>query len=175
MSTHVDLAVVGGGISGLAAAWEGERRGASVAVLEAADRPGGKLQTSSLAGVPLDEAADAFLARVPAAVELCDELGIATELVAPASVGAYVWLDGRLRKLPPDQVLGVPTDLDAVAAAGLLSPAGVERAREDLTRPDDRPRGPGGEPVDESVGDLVRRRLGDEVLDRLVGPLVGSV
>nr|MBO2503956.1 protoporphyrinogen oxidase [Thermoanaerobacterales bacterium] len=175
MSTHVDLAVVGGGISGLAAAWEGERRGASVAVLEAADRPGGKLQTSSLAGVPLDEAADAFLARVPAAVELCDELGIATELVAPASVGAYVWLDGRLRKLPPDQVLGVPTDLDAVAAAGLLSPAGVERAREDLTRPDDRPRGPDGEPVDESVGDLVRRRLGDEVLDRLVGPLVGSV
>lgn len=169
MSTHVDLAVVGGGISGLAAGWEGRRRGADVLVVEAESRPGGKLQTSPLAGVPLDESADAFLARVPDAVDLCGELGIATDLVAPAPGSAYVWLDGALRRLPPDQLLGVPTDLDAVADSGLLSPAAVERARRDLTLPDDRPGG------DESVGDLVRRRLGDEVLDRLVAPLVGSI
>ncbi len=171
MTTRVDLAVIGGGISGLAAAWEGRCRGARVAVFDAGPRPGGKLQTSPLAGVGLDESADAFLARVPEAVDLCAELGIEAELVSPAPGSAYVWLDGALRRLPPDQLLGVPTNLDAVAASGLLSPGGVDRARLDLTLPDDRP--PGA--TDESVGDLIRRRLGDEVLDRLVAPLVGSI
>jgi oxygen-dependent protoporphyrinogen oxidase len=167
----IDLAVVGGGISGMAAAWEARCRGARAVVLDAAARPGGKLRTSPLAGVPLDEAADAFLARVPEAIELCDELGIAGELVSPATGSAHVFHDGALRPLPTDQLLGVPTDLDAVARAGLLSADGVARARRDLTAPDDRP--PPG--TDESVGALVRRRLGDEVLDRLVGPLVGSI
>jgi protoporphyrinogen/coproporphyrinogen III oxidase len=166
---RVDLAVVGAGISGLAAAWEGRRRGARVVVVEAGDRPGGKIRTTTFAGGPLDEAADAFLARVPEAVELCAELGIGSELVSPATGGAYVWWDGALRRLPAEQLLGVPTDLDAVAATGLLSPAGVEAARRDLSQGDDRP------PGDESVGALVRRRLGDEVLDRLVAPLVGSI
>jgi protoporphyrinogen/coproporphyrinogen III oxidase len=171
VSERADLAVVGAGISGLAAAWEGLRRGARVVVLDAAPDPGGKLRTSPFAGIALDEAADAFLARVPGAVELCAELGIASELVAPATGAAYVFHGGALRRLPADQLLGVPTDLDAVAASGLLSTEGVARARRDLDAPDDRP--PGG--ADESVGDLVRRRLGDEVLDRLVGPLVGSI
>jgi len=169
VSEHVDLAVVGAGISGLAAAWEGLRRGARVVVLDAGDRPGGKVRTSPLAGVDLDEAADAFLARVPDAVDLCAELGLDTELVSPASGTAYVWWDGALRRLPAEQLLGVPVDLDAVAESGLLSPTGVERARQDLTLGDDRPGG------DESVGALIRRRLGDEVHERLVAPLVGSI
>ncbi|HEX6420586.1 MAG TPA: protoporphyrinogen oxidase [Acidimicrobiales bacterium] len=171
MTPHVDLAVVGGGITGLAAAWEGRRRGARVVVLEGGDRAGGKLRTSALGGVDVDESADAFLARVPEAVELCAELGIDADLVAPGTGSAYVWLDGALRPLPGEQLLGLPTDLDALAGTGLLSPAGLARAREDLTRPDDRPAGG----ADESVGALIRRRLGDEVLDRLVAPLVGSV
>jgi oxygen-dependent protoporphyrinogen oxidase len=169
MTERVDLAVVGAGISGLAAAWEAHRRGARVVVADAAPVAGGKLRTGRLAGAPVDEAADAFLARVPDAADLCAELGLETELVSPATGVAYLWLDGELRRLPPDQLLGVPTDLDAVAASGLLSRAGVERARADLTLPDDRPAG------DESVGALVRRRLGAEVLDRLVAPLVGSI
>jgi oxygen-dependent protoporphyrinogen oxidase len=169
VADRVDLAVVGGGISGLAAAWEGRGRGASVVVLEAGPDVGGKLRTSPLAGVAVDEAADAFLARVPEAVALCDELGLASELVSPATGAAYVWWDGALRRLPNEQLLGVPTDLDAVAASGLLSAEAVARARLDLTLPDDRPAG------DESVGALIRRRLGDDVLDRLVAPLVGSI
>src|SRR4029453_6544540 len=141
VSEHVDLAVVGAGISGLAAAWEGLRRGARVVVLDAGDRPGGKVRTSPLAGVDLDGAAGAFLARVPEAVDLCAELGLDAELVSPASGTAYVWWDGALRRLPPEQLLGVPVDMDAGAASGLLAPAGGERARQDLTRPDDRPGG----------------------------------
>jgi protoporphyrinogen/coproporphyrinogen III oxidase len=163
-----DLAVVGGGISGLAAAWEAVRRGVDVVVLEAGDRPGGKLRTSPFAGVPLDEAADAFLARAPEAVELCAQMSLDGDLVSPTSSSAYVFAGHALHRLPSDQLLGVPTDLDAVAASGILSPDGIARARADLDAPDDNPGG------DESVGALVRRRLGDEVLDRLVGPLVGG-
>ncbi len=171
MTHHVDLVVIGGGISGLAAAWQAHRHGATAVVLEAADKPGGKLQTSPLGGVDVDESADAFLARVPEGVELCAELGIDTDLVAPGAGSAYLWRDGALRRLPAEQLMGVPTDLDALAATGILSPAGIERARRDLVAPADGP--PAG--TDESVGALVRRRLGDEVLDRLVAPLVGSV
>src|ERR687898_50898 len=127
MSRRVDLAVVGGGISGLAAAWEGMRCGADVAVLEAGARPGGKVGTWSIAGLDLDEGADAFLARVPEAVDLCDELGLGGDLVSPATGTAYVWIDGALRQLPSDQLLGVPTDLDARVAAPTLA---VARERE---------------------------------------------
>jgi oxygen-dependent protoporphyrinogen oxidase len=179
MTERVDLVVVGGGITGLAAAWEGVGRGASVVVLDGADTVGGKLRTSPVAGTPLDEAADAFLVRVPEAVELCREVGIETELVAPATGHAFVWSRGELRSLPSEQLLGVPTDLKALAASGILSDAGLARARRDLEREsegDDDPDGP-GDPGggDESVGDLIRRRMGDEVLDRLVGPLVGGI
>jgi protoporphyrinogen/coproporphyrinogen III oxidase len=169
VTRRVDLAVVGGGISGLAAAWAGMRRGADVVVLEAGDAPGGKLRTSAVAGIELDEGADAFLARVPEAVELCKELGLGDDLVSPATGSAYVWSDGALHRLPAEQLLGVPTDLDAVEASAILSASGVERARADLTAPDDRPSG------DEAIGALVRRRLGDEVLDRLVAPLLGGI
>jgi oxygen-dependent protoporphyrinogen oxidase len=169
VTRRVDLAVVGGGISGLVAAWAGMQQGADVVVLEAADAPGGKLRTSPVAGIEIDEGADAFLARVPEAVRLCRELGLSDDLVSPATGTAYVWTDGALRRLPSEQLLGVPTDLDAVAASGILTAAGAERARADLTAPDDAPSG------DEAIGALVRRRLGDEVLDRLVAPLLGGI
>jgi protoporphyrinogen/coproporphyrinogen III oxidase len=169
MTRRFELAVVGGGISGLAAAWRGMQQGADVVVLEAADAPGGKLRTSPVAGIEVDEGADAFLARVPEAVRLCEELGLGDELVSPATGTAYVWTEGALRRLPSEQLLGVPTDLDAVKASGILSAAGVARARADLTAPDDAP------PGDEAIGALVRRRLGDEVLDRLVAPLLGGI
>ncbi|MGH9212227.1 MAG: protoporphyrinogen oxidase [Acidimicrobiales bacterium] len=196
--THVDLVVVGGGITGLAAAWEARQRGAEVLVLEAGDQAGGMLRTSPVAGIPLDESADAFLARVPEAVTLCTELGLATELVSPATGRAYVWVDGSLRCLPEAHLLGVPTDLEAVESTGILSPDGLARAHQDLRRHDawvpatagappaadptkarDDQAGAtahrGAAPADESVGALVRRRLGDEVLDRLVAPLVGGI
>lgn len=164
-----DLVVVGAGIAGLAAAWEARSRGAEVVLLEAGDRAGGKIRSSTVAGVSLDESADAFLARVPEAVGLCRELGLDGDLVSPATGSAYIWSGEALRPLPADQLLGVPTDLDAVAESGILTADGVARAREDLTRPDDRP------DSDEAVGALVRRRLGDDVLDKLVAPLVGGI
>ena len=114
----VRVAVVGGGITGLAAAYELTRHpDVTVTLLEATDRVGGIVRTTPFAGRPVDEAADAFLARVPWAVDLCAELGLSTELVSPATGQAYVWTNGALRPIPEATVLGVPTDFEALAAS----------------------------------------------------------
>ena len=163
------VAVVGAGITGLAAGYEAAKAEAEVVVYEAAERAGGRILTSELAGQLVDEGPDAFLARVPWAVEMCRELGLEGELVSPAQRAAFVYSQGALRALPQPNVLGVPLDFDALAASGIVSPDGVERARQepDLT----------GSPLaeDDSVGGLVRRRLGDELADRLVDPLIGGI
>lgn len=165
---RVDLVVVGAGVTGLAAAWEAASAGASVVVVDPAG-VGGKLRTTPFDGGLLDESADAFLARVPEGVALCRELGLDGDLVSPAARTARVWSRGELRPLPAAQVLGVPTDLDELAASGIVSAAGIERAREDLARPLVAPEG------DPTIGAFVRNRLGDEVLERLVDPLVGGI
>ena len=191
----VRICVVGAGIAGLAAAWEVRRSApeAELVVLEAASRPGGVIRTSPFAGRAVDEGADAFLARVDDGTRLCEELGLESELVAPTTGRAFVYLDGALVPLPPAHFLGVPLDPGGVDAR-LLSPAGRAALAADLARPAasgrpgaaDRPdpEGPGcgiGPPsggaggTDRSVGALIRSRLGDEVSERLVGPLVGSI
>jgi oxygen-dependent protoporphyrinogen oxidase len=80
-----------------------------------------------------------------------------------------VWSHGALRPLPSAQVLGVPTDLDELAASEILSPDGLEQARRELTIPLVAPEG------DVAIGELLRARLGDEVAERLVDPLVGGI
>ncbi|MCQ3810399.1 MAG: protoporphyrinogen oxidase [Acidimicrobiia bacterium] len=163
------IAVVGAGITGLAAGYEAAKAGADVVVHEAAERAGGRILTTELAGQLVDEGPDAFLARVPWAVELCQELGLDGGLVSPAQRAAFVYSRGGLRAIPQPNVLGVPLDFDALAASGIVSAEGVDRARQE---PD-----LAGSPLagDESVGTLVRRRLGDEVADRLVDPLIGGI
>ncbi len=163
------IAVVGAGITGLAAGYEAAKAGAEVVVYESAGRAGGRILTSELAGQLVDEGPDAFLARVPWAVELCQVLGLGGELVSPAQRSAFVYSRSGLRALPQPNVLGVPLDFDALAASGIVSSDGVDRARREPEL--------AGSPLagDESVGALVRRRLGDEVADRLVDPLVGGI
>lgn len=162
------VVVIGGGITGLAAARDLARAGTSVTLVEPAHL-GGKLTTTPFGEGVLDEAADAFLARVPEGVELCRELGIEGDLVSPAARRAYVWSRGELRRLPEAQVLGVPTDLDELAGSGIVSDAGLAHARLDLTAPLASLDG------DTSIGAFVRARLGDEVAERLVDPLVGGI
>ena len=163
------IAVVGAGITGLAAGYEAAKSGAEVVVYEAAERAGGRIVTSELAGQPVDEGPDAFLARVPWAVELCQELGLDGGLVSPAQRAASVYSRGALRAIPQPNVLGVPLDFDALAASGIVSADGANRARQE-------PDLAGSSLVDDqSVGELVRRRLGDEIADRLVDPLIGGI
>ncbi len=167
------VVVVGGGITGLVAAFRLSQAGSQVTVIEP-DRIGGKIQTSLFAGRPVDEGADNFLLRVPWALALCHDLDIDGELVSPAERSAHVFVDGTRHQIPAGHVLGVPTDLDALAASALISPAGVERARQDLTLPAD-PADPFVTGDDVALGPYLRRRLGDEVVDHLIDPLLGGI
>ncbi len=163
------LVVVGAGITGLAAAFEWRRRRPDdeIVVLEAGDRIGGKLHRVVLAGHWYDTGPEAVLARVPEAVRLVEDLGLADRLVAPATTQASVVLPDGRHPLPAGTVLGVPATADGLD--GFLSPEGVARVRAESALPRLSLDG------DVAVGALLRERLGDEVVDRLVEPLLGGV
>ncbi len=170
MSFHV--VVVGGGIAGLAAAYALRRdcpNGTRLTIVDGARQLGGKLRTSTVGGVLVDEGAEMFLAGVPEAIDLVREVGLGDDLIYPATTSASIAVDGTLRRLPMGTVMGVPADLEALAESGVLSPAGLARVVAAAAGD--------GEAVltDVAVGDLVRRRLGPEVIERLVDPLLGGV
>jgi oxygen-dependent protoporphyrinogen oxidase len=197
VSGGAGVAVVGGGIAGLAAAWElcSSGAGLEVVVLEADERPGGKICTGEVGGRRVDLGPDAFLLRRPEALELCRELGLDGELVHPATTRAYLWCGGRLRPLPGALALGVPTRLGPLACSGVLSVPGLARAALDLCRPPASwrrarrpavtapgppaspasPPTPGPAHLDAPIGELVRRRLGRQVVERLADPLIGGI
>ena len=168
------VAVVGGGIAGLAAAHElADREGVTTTVLEASPRLGGKVRTDPFAGGHLDCGPDAFLARRPEAVQLCAELGLTDRLEPPATGQAWLWVRGRLRPIPEATLLGLPTDVAAVARTGVLTPAGLARlATSPLLARRRRPL-PAGE--DRAIGAVVRDALGGQAHERLVDPLVGGI
>ncbi len=167
----VRVAVVGGGVSGLAAA--NRLRTllgpvAEIVVLEQRDRLGGVLRTVDLAGLPYDVGAEAFLWRRPEARALIDELGLADEVVHPAGAAPSVRAGGGTVPLPSGTLLGVPTS--GAQLDGVLSPAGTAAARAER----DRPLG-WAEGGDVALGGLLRERFGDELADRLADPLLGGV
>ena len=168
-----NVVVVGGGIAGLAAAWELARGtpGCDVTLIEGSERLGGKIATSPFAGIELDEGPDSFLARVPAAADLAREAGLGDELVAPGTGHAWLWARAGLRRLPTGLVLGIPTDVVALARSRALAPGAAPRAALDLVLPG----APVGPDEDVAVGVLVRRRMGRAVADDLVDPLLGGI
>ncbi|NGO45298.1 protoporphyrinogen oxidase [Streptomyces ureilyticus] len=159
--------VIGGGIAGLAAAHRLLDGGARVTVLEASDRLGGKLLPGEIAGARVDFGAESMLARRPEAVALAREVGLGARLRTPATASASIWTRGALRPMPKGHVMGVPGT--ASALAGLLSEEGVHRIERDA----ELPRTEIGDDV--AVGEYVAARLGREVVDRLIEPLLGGV
>ena len=165
------VAVVGGGVSGLAAAYRLRRllpSGARITVLEGSSRIGGALRTTELAGVPFDVGAEAFLVRRREARALATELGLGAGLVHPTPAGPTVRAGGRTVPLPSRTMLGLPGSPDDVA--GVLSPEGLARVAAEPGTP--LRWEPGS---DAAVGALLRSRAGDELVDRLVDPLLGGV
>ncbi len=165
---HVSSVVVGGGIGGLQAAHTLAKLGLEPLLLESRGSCGGLIFGAPIGGVWVDLGAESFAKRSVATAELCRELGL--EVVDPSG-GSWLWShrDGGFGVPIPHGVLGIPTDLDDPMVVGLLSEAGLERAREDLTM------GPetGADATD--LASLVVARLGGEVLTRLVDPIAGGV
>lgn len=166
------VAVVGGGIAGLTAAWylrQGAGDAIDITVFDAAPRIGGKLHVSEVAGVPVDAGAEAMIARRAEGKELVRAVGLGGELVAPGDARSAILSRGEPRLMPAGQLMGVPSDLGALARSGILSPAGLARVPLDLVLPPTRPT------TDVSVAAYIRARMGTEVLDRLVEPVLGGV
>jgi oxygen-dependent protoporphyrinogen oxidase len=171
------VVVVGGGISGLAAAWALVRDHAAaglpvaprVTVVEGSPDVGGKLRLGELAGIPIDVGAESLLATRPEALTALREVGLTRDVVHPATTSALLWNRGVLRHLPAGLVMGVPTDLRALGAAEVIAWPSLLRIPLDHVLPRTAP----GHDV--SVGSYVASRLGREVVDRLVEPLLGGV
>ncbi|MEV8541463.1 protoporphyrinogen oxidase [Streptomyces sp. NPDC051572] len=161
------VVVIGAGIGGLAAAHRLLDRGVRVTVVEASERVGGKLLPGEIAGARVDLGAESMLARRPEAVALAREVGLTDRLQAPATATASIWTRGALRPMPKGHVMGVPGT--ASALSGVLSDEGLRRIERDA----DLPRTEVGDDV--AVGEYVAARLGREVVDRLVEPLLGGV
>ncbi len=172
------VVVVGGGVAGLAAAWElsggaDPNPGApQITVLESSPRLGGPLHSVPFAGRVVDVGPDGFLGRRPEAAGLCREIGVGERLRPIGASGASVYARGRLRPLPTALLLGVPTRWWPVARSGILEPAGSLRLLVDALLPRADRRGPLG---DRALGPLVARRLGRRVVAALVDPLVGGI
>ncbi len=167
--TTPHVVIVGGGIAGLAAAFFLRNAPVRVTLFESSPRIGGKLAVSELAGMPVDEGAEVMLARRPEGIDLVDAVGLAGELVSPGTTAAAIWTRGALRPLPGGQLMGVPGDLVALARSGVLSAPGLARAGLDLVLPET------SRDSDVPVARQVGARLGHEVVDRLVDPLLGGV
>jgi oxygen-dependent protoporphyrinogen oxidase len=166
------VVVIGGGIAGLSAAQRlaQVRPDAEIIVLEAADRVGGKLRRVQVGGSWVDVGAEAMLARRPEGLAAVEAAGLAEDVVTPLTTAALLRNRGTNKPLPARTLIGIPTDVDAVRTAGILS----EQTLQHIT--DEPRRMP--YPVlveDRSVGDLVAERFGQEVVDRMVDPLLGGV
>jgi oxygen-dependent protoporphyrinogen oxidase len=161
------VAVIGGGISGLAAAWELARSGEDleVSVLEGSPRVGGKLRREVVGGALVDVGAESVLARRPEALQLIGEVGLAAQVVHPASVSASIVSGGCRWPMPRGTLMGIPSDPESVR--GLLTDAEIERLEAEVV----------GAPAsrDLPVGALVDARLGPAVTDKLVEPLLAGV
>ena len=170
------VAVIGGGIAGMAAAFELEKARAAGAdveytLFEARERLGGSLASETVNGVVLERGPDSFLSEKPAGAELCRELGLTDQLTPSndANRKTYIVVKNRLVPLPDGLMFLIPTKLVPTALSGLFSPATKIRMALELLHP---PR-PSGQ--DESVAALVLRHFGQEAVDRLADPLLSGI
>ena len=171
IETQTDVAVIGGGIAGLTAAYRLARAGADVRVLETSNRWGGLIRTETADGFVMDAGPDTILGHRPEAVALCQELGLGDRLIPsrPVRHSTYVVHRRNLHALPEGMTLGVPQRLSGLVSTSLFSWPGKLRMATEVAR---RRRRDGG---DESIADFFRRRLGDEALQRIGDPLLAGI
>jgi len=168
------VAIVGGGIAGLSAAYHLQQQappGVTYSLLESGPAWGGKIVTDIVDGFVVEGGPDSFISQKPAALRLCRELGLEDRLVGTneAQRKVYVLLGGRLRPLPDGVMLVIPTKFTPFITSPLISLPGKVRMGMDLVIPRRHENG------DESLASFIRRRLGQEALDRIAEPLMSGI
>lgn len=165
------VAIVGGGITGLSAAWELQRRAMPYIVLESANRLGGKLQTAQIDGFQVEWAADSFLTSNPHAAQLCAEIGLLPDLVPTNQIQrtVYIYTGGRLHPFPRGMRLIVPVEPAGLLESDLLSEQGKQRMLSEVDIPARSQIG------DESLASFIERRFGREALQIFGEPLMSGI
>jgi oxygen-dependent protoporphyrinogen oxidase len=166
------VVIAGGGITGLAAAWELQQQGIDYILLESADRLGGKIFTERVDGFVIEGAADSFITQKPYGWQLIDELGLRSEMIGTnddRKGNTYILKDGKLQIIPRGVRLIVPTDPDGLLESELLS----DECKQQMLAEKDVP--PRSETGDESLGSFIRRRFGQEALEVFGEPLLAGI
>ncbi|RFU62283.1 protoporphyrinogen oxidase [Bacillus sp. V59.32b] len=169
------IAVIGGGITGLASAFYLQKKAREenlpfdVVLIEASPRLGGKVQTAVRDGFVIEKGPDSFIARKASASRLAKEVGMEDKLVSNTAGKSYVLVKGHLHPMPGGSIMGIPTEIGPFVTTGLFSPLGKLRAAADFVLPRSDKKG------DQSLGEFFRRRLGNEVLENLIEPLLSGI
>lgn len=172
MGNQPRVIVVGCGISGIAAAYFMQLASTDIrpqiTLVEQGSRLGGKVFTQLVSDQAVDLGPDSLIIASPGIRKLLSDLDLSSEMTAPGQPGSYVWARGRLRRLPPGTLFGVPHQLRPLLASGIVSPLGLARASWDLLL--------GSQPLsaDPSIEETIRPRLGTELFENLVEPLLGG-
>lgn len=169
------VVIVGGGITGLSAAFYLQKAAREqnlpieVTLIEATNRLGGKIQTIRRDGFVIERGPDSFLIRKKSMDTFANDLGIGSDLVRNATGQAYILLNGRLQPIPGGSVMGIPTKVGPFLKSDLFSLTGKLRAAGDFVLPRS------GIEGDQSLGHFFRRRLGAEIVENLIEPLLSGV
>ena len=169
------VAIIGGGIAGLTAAFylqkiiTEKKLPLEIRLIEASHRLGGKMQTLIRDGFTIERGPDSFLARKVSMIRLAKEVGMEDQLVSNSTGKSYVLVNDKLYSMPGGSIMGIPTEIGPFITTGLFSIPGKARAAADFFLP----RSPGN--VDQSLGKFFRRRLGDEVVENLIEPLLSGI
>lgn len=165
------IAVIGGGLTGLSAAWytAGAKPDWHIEVFEKEPSFGGKIKTKRVDGYVVEIGPDSYLARKTAMTDLITELGLGDTIVSNATGQAYIYDKGKMYPIPGGSIVGVPTEIIPFAISTLLSPLGKLQAAADWFKP------PYPTEGDVSIGDFFRYHLGQEMMDKLIEPLLSGI
>jgi protoporphyrinogen/coproporphyrinogen III oxidase len=169
------VAIIGGGIAGLTAAFylqkiiHDKKLPLEIKLIEASQRLGGKMQTVIRDGFTIERGPDSFLARKTSMIRLAKEVGMEEQLVSNSTGTSYVLVNDKLYSMPGGSIMGIPTEIGPFITTGLFSIPGKLRAAADFVLP----RSEGN--TDQSLGEFFRRRLGDEVVENLIEPLLSGI
>lgn len=169
------IIIIGGGITGLTAAYYLQKKAREeelpieVKLIEASGRLGGVIRTETRDGFVIERGPDSIIARKKSALRLIEEVGLQDKIISNTAGRSYIYARGRLHTMPEGSFMGIPTKVTPFALSGLFSPLGKLRAAGDFILPKGEPKS------DQSLGVFFRRRLGNEVVENLIDPLLSGI